>query len=332
MKHPHHLVFACCLAACHGVAPQLAAPNSDVSVALPTDEFPGASGMATGFDARTGDRSWQSDDEVVFALRLRKGEEVHRWLLRLRVVFGEQLVARIDNLPSQRIALWEERSWTYTVTDAGQRRDLQAKSRMLPVSAIVCDEHGKQLTKSLVKLPVQLLGRGLLPAVDTALSAARVQPGANETPQYRDESVRPLVEATLGLMSLLTVVQEDDALAEYFWQVVEKPSIWSVITGFGVKATFSMPFEKSVPATNLPPDLPAPGRAFVVPMQIDVNGSPALFLEVVATDAARPYSLCGGIVAAVARHPTNPDVTLELQLLAARLGEEDKAVKGSTRR
>ena len=73
----------------------------------------------------------------------------------------------------------------------------------------------------------------------------------------------------------------------------------AVANGFGVKTTFSMGFDKSVPAVHLPPDLPGSDRAFVVPMQIDVNGSPALFLELLATDAARPFSLCGGIVAGI---------------------------------
>ncbi|HEU4418709.1 MAG TPA: formylglycine-generating enzyme family protein, partial [Planctomycetota bacterium] len=196
----------------------------------------------------------------------------------------------------------------------------QVTSKILPVMATVCDEQGRKLTASVVKLPVRLLGRGVLPAIDCAVAATQAQAQGSLSEPAREVALHPLIETTLGLMSLLNVVQENDELAEYFWQVVEKPSIWSVITGFGVKTTFSMGFERSVPAANLPPDLPGSDRAFVVPMQIDVNGSPALFLELTATDAARPYSLCGGIVAGIARHPTKTDHALELQLIAARLG------------
>jgi len=289
-----------------------------MAVDLPKTEFPGANRMAAGFDARTEDGAWESDDEVVFALRLRRGEKVDRWLLRLCVVLGERLTGSLGN---EGIGLWEEMSWTYTITDHGKRKDAQVTSKLLPVMATVCDEQGKKLTASVVKLPVRLLGCGVLPAIDCAMAATQAQAQGNLSEPAREVALHPLVEATLGLMSLLNVVQEDDALAGYFWQVVEKPSLWSVITGFGVKTTFSMGFEKSVPAANLPPDLPAADRAFVVPMQIDVNGSPALFLELTATDAARPFSLCGGIVAGVARHPTKADYALELQLIAARLGK-----------
>jgi len=315
-------LVACLAAACNTIQPQPPPVNGAMTVDLPKTEFPGANTMAAGFDERIADQSWEMDDEVVFALRLRRGEQVDRWLLRLSVMLGERLTGSLDSEPlTKGIGLWEEMSWTYTITDHGERRDAQVKSKLLPVVATVCDEQGRKLTTSVVKLPVRLLGRGVLPAIDCALAATQAQAQATPGEPAREVSLQPLVEATIGLMSLLNVVQEDDALADYFWQVVEKPSLWSIITGFGVKATFSMGFEKSVPAASLPPDLPAANRAFVVPMQIDVNGSPALFLELTATDAARPYSLCGGIVGGVARHPTKADYALELQLIAARLGK-----------
>ena len=314
-------LVACLAAACNTIPPQPPPTNGAMLVDLPKVEFPGALAMATGFDARTEVGSWEMDDEVVFALRLRRGEKVDRWLLRLRVMLGERFTPSPGNASlAKSIDVWEEMSWTYTVTDHGDRRDARVTSKILPVTATVCDEQGRKLTSSVVKLPVRLLGRGMLPAIDCALEVTQAQAQANPDEPARQVSVVPLVEASLGLMSLLNVVQEDDALADYFWQVVEKPSIWSVITGFGVKATFSMGFEKSVPALSLSPDLPAVDRAFVVPMQIDVNGSPALFLELLAADAARPCSLCGGIVAGIARHPTKADHTLELQLISARLG------------
>jgi len=45
-----------------------------------------------------------------------------------------------------------------------------------------------------------------------------------------------------------------------------------------------------------------------------------LFVDLLASEASRPYALCGGIVAATARHPTRADVTFCMQLIAARCG------------
>ena len=55
-------------------------------------------------------------------------------------------------------------------------------------------------------------------------------------------------------------------------------------------------------------------------LQIIVNGSPALYVDLLATEASRPYAIGGGIVAAAARHPTRADTTFRMQLLAARCG------------
>lgn len=70
------------------------------------------------------------------------------------------------------------------------------------------------------------------------------------------------------------------------WQVVEKPSVWSVITTLGIATTLRTPFEKSVRATGLPAHLPAKDRAFVVPLQVDGNANPALLMDIVAAGAA----------------------------------------------
>lgn len=322
MNHFCTVAIAGCLAASCGSAPmRVAVPSGTVTTTLTAAEFHGLDPAKLGFDERSEDPRWESGDEVVYGLRLRRGNELHRWVLRLQVLIGEQVSERLAGDATTGNRLWDERTWSYTITQGGERRELTAKSLMLPVTAIISDEHDKKLSASLVKLPAHLLGHGVLPAIDCAVAAAASGgTGLPEEP-LREVSVRPMVDATIAMMALLNVVQEDSALAEYFWFVVEKPSIWSVITGMGVHATLAMPFEESVPATSLPPGLPAAERAFVSPLQIEVNGSPALFVDVVVIDAARPYSLCGGMVAAVARHPTRPDVTLELQLLGARCGK-----------
>lgn len=320
MKHTPTAVALVCLSACSSVPIAIAPPDAATSPTLAMGSFPGAS---TGFDDRCDDAAWNGDDEVLFALQLKKGDVVRRWLLTLDVVIGEELIARIDGGAERKIELWADKTWNYQTTADGVATDHTIRSKMLPIGVTVRDQDGRQLTKSLVQLPSELLGRGLLPAIETSLAyAAGHSQGVAEV---TGPDLQPIVQAMIAVMSLLNVVQEDDALADYFWQVVEKPSIWSVVTGLGVKATMSMPFEQSLPATRLPPGLPPTEPAYVVPMRIDVNGSPALLADVVAVDARRPYALCGGMVAAVARHPSNPDITFELQLIAAHCGKSSKA-------
>jgi hypothetical protein len=312
MKATSASLLLSCLFGCSSAPVTIAPPDASTVPTLTLAEFPGAT---TGFDDRRDDDAWDGSDQVVFALRLRKGAEVHRWLLTLDVILGENLIAMVDG-GKQRISLWQDKTWTYEWTENGKATEQSVTSKMLPVGVTVHDEAGRKLSNSVVKLPSRLLGRGLLPAIETSFEIAARQ---GQAPTEADG--RPLIEAMLGMMSLLNVVQEDDALADYFWQVVEKPSVWSLITGLGARASMSMPFEQSLPATRLPANLPPTEPAYVVPVRIDVNGSPALLADVVAVDARRPYALCGGMVAAVARHPSNPDITFELQLIAAHCGK-----------
>jgi hypothetical protein len=59
----------------------------------------------------------------------------------------------------------------------------------------------------------------------------------------------------------------------------------------------------------------------VIPLRVDVNGSPALFADLLATDPRRPLALCGGMVAIAAHHPTDSGIHFDAQLLAARLAD-----------
>lgn len=293
--------------------PPPAAPDATAIPNIAFAEFPVLTRTGHGFDPSSADAAWSSDDRVDFLLRLTKGDTERRWIVRLSPLLDETMVERM--LAGDGPAMGRRKTWNYSVGTGSEKRALTLESLQLPMTVHVADENGAQLSATLIELPATLLGHGVLPAIDAAKNA--IAADATTSPSTADEArVRPYVESTIAMMSLLKTLQENEALADYFWQVVEKPSFLSVLTSFGVAATMNANFEKAVPVT-LPPHLPAAERAFVVPMQIDVNGSPALLVDVVAIDAARPFAVCGGMIAAVARHPSK-DIRLEVQLVTAR--------------
>lgn len=327
MNQPHRtavaaLLATCALTSCSSSPDLPIRPASAAWQHLQAADFPGAPRLLDGFDAPTDDGEWMRKDRLLFALQLRKGETVHRWLLHLEVMIGDMTTMRLgDDRPSE-VKLWNDRSWTYTTTVEGEKRQHVVTSRMLPVVVRVHDEQGKQLGNSLVQMPADLLGAGLLPGIDAARTLyGGTDPDAEHMPREQQEAhVTSMVRSTMALVALLTIVQEDSVLADYFWQVIEKPSIWSVVSSFGVSASLVTALEQSLPTDDLPPGMPDLGRAFVAPMRVEVNGSPALLADILATKAVRPYALCGGMVAASARHPSRPELHFDVQLLAARLG------------
>lgn len=306
--------------ACHTAPTPLDRPASDVFTTLPAAEFPGADALLQGFDGRQNGTAWDSGDRVLFGLRLRKGETVHRWLLSLTLVLGDRLLARVGSGDDGTAldTIMPQHSWSYTAEIADERREIPIKSKMSLVSVEVYDAHGARLGKSLVHLPRDLMAHGLLAGIECALRHGR---GGGDFRSFDDEgAVRPMAKGLIALIALLNVVQNDEVLEEYFWLVVQQPSLWSVIAGLGVSATLTASLEQSIAVTDLPMQLPQTHPAYAMPLRVDVNDTPALLADVIAVDPARPYGLCAGIVAASARHPTNADIRFDVQLLAARLG------------
>jgi len=304
MKYFASLGVGCVVMSC--AAPPIVHPTPTSHFApLPLEEFPGALRLLSGFDPPTAEPNWRKGDQALFALRLDKGGEVRRWLLHLEAIVAKQITLT-DPSPTQE----------------GDHLVVPMRPQSTDVTARVLDADGKLLTDTKVALPAGYLARGLLPAIDGAFAAQDAKMPASRFAEF----LRTDLGAYYTISALLDVVRKNEALDDYFWQVVDEPSVWSVIANLGVSIHVDLSFDKSV-AANLPVPLPPVERAFAVPMRIDVNDAATLFVDLLATNSSRPYAICGGIVAAAAQHPTRPGTTFRLQLLAARCGSE---IPGST--
>lgn len=307
----HLLPVLACIAVAGCTAPPVQPPPATSFPPLVADEFPGAASLLDGFDARSEEAQWLAHDRALFGLRLDRDGEVVRWLLLIEAPLGQQIVARSPDGDEFSIGVGATAVWRFGVTGGDGTREIRVESRLATVRAKVFTAAGELLTDTEASLPVDLLGRGVLPAIDSVREATAAGAAAPVDGAW--------IEGVLAVRELLDIVRENDALADYFWQVVEKPSLWSVVTSLGVSVAITTSLEQSVPA-DTPPPIPPAERTFSAPLSIRVNGAPALFVDLLATDPRRPFALCGGIIAAIARHPTRPDTTFRMQLLAARLG------------
>jgi len=323
------------IAACAGPPPVQPPPQPALLAALSPAEFRAADRVLDGIDA-AGDRGWQTGDRVLLGLRLQKESGTERWLMLLTLQSGKGLrgVAHLEGQPPTTVELPTEVVWHYQATHDGKSFDLAVKSRLLPVKvAVFAADSGQELGGSLIMLPADLLGDGVMAAAaQQSAMAAEVARGV-EPPRLADVAavervMAPSARAVMAMMSVLRVVQEDSVLAPYFWQVVEKPGLLSVIANFGVKVDGWFQLDRAVPAASGPAHLQSWLPGMVVPVRVDVNGAPALFTDVLAVAPTRPLALCGGMIAAEARHPSRPEVQFAVVLLAARLGQPAGATAG----
>jgi hypothetical protein len=290
------LSAAAWLGGCRGPAPlALAEP---LQVDIPASAFPGAAAILSGFDPAEPDSAWRTGDQVLFGLRLMIDGEERHWLLHLRLLAPVGDGAAIE--------------WPLRVN--GEERVYA--SRQARVEVAVHDGDGKLLGSSSPLVPADFLATGFAAACDLVKARQQALPDGPQSAFYDGLDIEPLARATVSAMALLRVVEHDAVLAPLLWQVLERPSLWSVLGNLGARVVVRPRFHAAV-------ELPvAAGFAtpWRVPLQLLVNDELALSVEATVDRPAPPFALAGGFVGALARHPRKSGRALVLRLLAARRG------------
>jgi hypothetical protein len=269
--------------------------------------------VLSGFDALASDAEWRAGDEVLFGLRLRRGRSAQHWLLHLRVTEPVAIARANDEVP--RGSHLPPVEWTIRINGEAQGFS-SARCRTI---ATVLDADGNVLGRTEPELPRDFLGNGFGRACELVEQGAqRRERGDRVAAFYRGLDMRPFSEATVTAVALLQVVQDDDVLSPLLWQVIERPSVWSVVTNLGARVILRPRFHAAVEVPSAVPAV-AP-TAWQVPMTLLVNDETALLMDRFVTPSAPPVSLCGGVLGASARHPRDADVEFSLLLLAARRG------------
>lgn len=297
-----------------GCAAGPAVSLSPAPASLSPAEFPGAARLLDGFSPFTFASEWVPGDAVLYGLRLRKGDQRQRWLLHLRL---DEVEVAMPPLV-----------WQLQVNGEPQRFQ-STRSR---VTATVADAEGHVLGSSSPLMPRDFLARGLA----NACAQVRAESRFGRWPAERQEEQEPgqerqLAEAVVSAMALLDTVRGDPQLSPILWQVVQRPSLWSVIGSLGVSVVVEPHFQRAV--ETVPPIAEMPhGAAWRLPIELFVNGAPALVAELLVGTSRPPFAVGGGILGAVARHPSDPDLEFEVLLLAACRGCPPLAAAGSSAR
>lgn len=318
-------VLTAMLCACAGTPVPPPPPTPELELDLHPTELPAYERMLEGFDPVVTARDWRRGDRALLGLELRDGEETRRWLVLVTV--EDVALSRVG----QRGEVVSERmTWQVPIRDRG---NLEFTSEMMALRVLVADEDGRPLGESMVKVPRQLLEKGFARACAANEHGPPILAFDPDSPHPPDEGPpedkRPHAEAVLSLVALLGIVKEDPILSSLMWEVVEPPSLLSVIWNLGVTVTLRAHFTQAVRARSPPPHLPDTGAVWWVPFTLLVNDSPALFCELLVTSPWAPITLSGGIVGIHARHPSRPDLQFTMALLAARRGEPSAASTGT---
>jgi hypothetical protein len=133
-----------------------------------------------------------------------------------------------------------------------------------------------------------------------------------------DAEERALAGSIPSLLSYINILQHVSGLEDIASKVVARPSLWSIVRHGGISAGIWFKSEQTRKASK--PSRFSAGSQYYVPMQLTLNGQPALDFTLIAEAPRPPLLLCGGVVGMVAEKPGDKETSLTLHVVSAKRG------------
>jgi len=282
--------------------------------ALRPEDFPGAPSVLSGFATEDGSTPMRIGDAALLGLEVHRDGWIERQLLLLEV-------ADLHWRPAQGVVIngvarpdgggvKVRPSHTFTITwttrpaaDADAEPEVEQRSHAVnPVDVRLTrlDAAGRSLGTSVATLYEQPLATGWWPY----------------TQPVRDVVAHD--HAFALTMSMQELAARDAVLQDLLFRVVDTPSLWSIATHLGVGVVVKWK------ATNPPPAPVAvdgfAGEVRTWPFELQVNGDTASWVTMLVSQPHSGTRVCGGLVGAIAQHPTDPRRLAVVRLLAMRRG------------
>ncbi len=132
-----------------------------------------------------------------------------------------------------------------------------------------------------------------------------------------DEEERIGFDFYFALRSFYDAAMAIDEFKEIVYKVINKPSIWSIITNPGISTNINYYFTDVHPfkAGGFGIEFPV----YEQPLRLFFNGKIALRASIIMTKPRSPLKACAGIVGLYAEHPIDKDKRLLIQLISANI-------------
>lgn len=190
------------------------------------------------------------------------------------------------------------------------------------------DADGESLGVGTSAATVAQLQRGLLPACraghrQRVLMRDRVAMGLDAPMITVDDAVYDDVQevaAGLGACErFFDILRENPVMRDILWEVLALPSLWSIVTNWGVRVSFTVDFfaAEQVDPARFPGET---RELWSVPLVVLFNGQPGLLAQVVVGPSGSPDTAVAGVYAIVARHPRDPERRVKVWLQSSRRG------------
>jgi hypothetical protein len=249
-----------------------------------------------GFDIDPSPGQWRVGDRVLLGIRVtRAGVESTLYMTT-------EIVGTPEFPPA------------FTVTTSPQGRPrLRLSSPTCATRIMLYDEHGTLIQETKGRIPTMILNCG---PSESALGDLRAQEEIRNGAKHEDVAIDD--RAIIGFMAFLTFGQssgKNRVMSDLVGRIVQRPSIISLVIDpslwFGWKdgGPTAAP-QETLGSCSLP--------AYTLPMEVRAAGRPVASTDITVVPATPPIGICGGVVRADVRHPSEPGTFAQVRLLAAR--------------
>ena len=307
----------------HRLAADLARPDATAALAPPDDVDPIAG------------------DRVRYEITLHDGPRTKTWQLALTVAeVATAHIAEWRTVPEfeQRVVVEapprDERDAAeaaFVPEPVDLEQLLRESGRDVAVAALHVEAFagdGTHLGTGESSVQVERLRRGLLPACRAGhrhreLMRGRVAAG-KQAPLLTVDSATAADLETVAIgvdacASFFRLLQCNPVTRQILYEVLALPSLWSILTHWGVRITFQIDF---FAAERLDP-AQFPGEArelWSVPVVLLLNGQPGFLASVVIGPSGSPDGAAAGIYGLVARHPSDAERRVVVRMAAVQRG------------
>ena len=169
-----------------------------------------------------------------------------------------------------------------------------------------------------------LLGLGLDQSCRASIKWFRNSTGVapkEKPPAPSPEEQRALVGFFPALMAFFEAVEKTPGLRDILWDIVEKPSVWSILRRGG-RVDTGIDFKETPSLIEARAEKPATaGDVFRMPLKLALNDQPALRCALIVTAPRPPLLTCAGIIGIDADPPEGSAKHLTIRLVASRRTE-----------
>jgi hypothetical protein len=278
-------------------------------------------------------------DGVTMLLELHKGREVRQWIVRVQTArLTEAERAKPAPAPAPLVIhMSTGRTFTYGYTaqplvvefmgpfavgGEAARPAPEVKHAVVTVNGEYLRQGMAAYCASAVEIKRRMQEAGIKNFIYFGGSGPMSAEGIAKSKQSMGTFVLTEAEDRLAFSIYLALTTFFDAAGRVpacqavLTEVVDLPSLWSILRHVGVRMDFNYSWSESAVVDSPPAGVPGP--MYTLPVTVMLNGRPGVKATIAVVPPNPPLEACAGIYAMCIEHPADASRRLFLRVLAAR--------------